>query len=282
MGRHLRAIVSTVTAGLLVSAAVPARVHATEYSFGIVPQFEQRKLYAIWNPIVEELERRTGLKFKLVTTLQVPAFEQEFLKGGFDFVYMNPYFVIKTATTLGYIPLVRDKVPMRGILVVPRDGPVRTVKDLDGKKVAFPTPNAPVGCLLMKVELKRQFGVTVEPLYVKTASNTYLHVAKGLAAAGGAPDKTFASQDAALKDALRVIHTTQPLPPHPVAAHPRVSGADREKVRKALLDMAAEAAGRELLAKVPMKETVSASLEEYQAMTGLGLDEFWDPDWKEE
>jgi phosphonate transport system substrate-binding protein len=134
----------------------------------------------------------------------------------------------------------------------------------------------------MKVELKRQFGVTVESLYVKTASNTFLHVAKGLAAAGGAPDKTFAAQTAALKDALRVIHTTQPLPSHPVAAHPRVASADREKVRQALLDMAAEAAGRELLSKVPMTEAVSASLEEYQAMTGLGLDEYWDPDWKEE
>ena len=45
-------------------------VFASEsYLFGVVPQFEQRKLYAIWDPIIKELEKRTGLDFTLATTL---------------------------------------------------------------------------------------------------------------------------------------------------------------------------------------------------------------------
>ena len=280
MRRGHCAVVAAGVVGFLLAAIVPAR--AGQYSLGIVPQFEQRKLYAIWKPIVEELERRTGLTFDLNTTLQVPDFEKEFLAGRFDFVYMNPYFVIKTAKTLGYVPLVRDREPVRGILVTRKDGPVRKIEDLAGTKVAFPTPNAPGGCMLMRAELKRSFGVAVDPLYVKTASNVYLHVVKGLAVAGGVPDKTFGVQDAAVRDLLQVLHTTQPLPPHPVAAHPRVGSADREKVRTALLAMAADPVGRELLAKVPIKDAVPASLEEYRAMAELGLDEFADPGWKEE
>lgn len=63
------------------------------FTFGVVPQFEQRKLYAAWKPIIEELETRTGLAFKLVTTLKIPDFEREYMNGGFDFVYMNPYYL---------------------------------------------------------------------------------------------------------------------------------------------------------------------------------------------
>ncbi len=64
------------------------------YTFGVVPQFEQRKLYAVWKPVIDALERRTGLVFNLVTTLKIQDFEKEFLNGNFDFVYMNPYFMI--------------------------------------------------------------------------------------------------------------------------------------------------------------------------------------------
>ncbi len=44
-------------------SAVSSAGAAERYAFGVVPQFEQRKLHGIWTPIIRELEKRTGLNF---------------------------------------------------------------------------------------------------------------------------------------------------------------------------------------------------------------------------
>jgi len=270
---------------LLGAAAVNSASQAVEtkpYLFGVVPQFEQRKLHAIWKPVIDELEKRTGLAFELVTTLQIQGYEKELAAGRFDFVYASPYHVLKSAAPHEYIPLVRDKAPLRGILVVRKDSPVQAVKDLSGKTVAFPSPNALGASLLMRADLDRLHHVRIKPLYVKTHSSVYLHVIQGLTAAGGGVEKTLREQDAAIRDSLRVIYTTRDMPSHPVAAHPRVPKAVREKVRQAFLDMGKSAEGRELLAKIPVKEIIPTSLDDYNVMSGWGLDAYWDAHWKEE
>lgn len=261
--------------------AVEATRAEQKYVFGVVPQFEQRKLYAIWKPIIDELERRTGLSFELVTTLKIQDFEKEFVKGSFDFVYINPYHILKAMPALQYVPLVRDKSPLRGVLVVRKDGPIRTIGDLNGKVVAFPSPNA-LAALLMRADLERLHHIKVTPLYVKTHSSVYLHVVNDLAAAGGGIQKTLQEQNPEVRDALRVLYTTQPVPSHPVAAHPRVRKEHRERVQRALLDMGAGPEGKELLSRIPMKKITAAAMNDYKEMLEWGLDSYWDPFWKED
>lgn len=279
MNRHVGAI--TVALCIFLSSfAIEHDSFASErYIFGVVPQFEQRKLYAIWKPIIKELEKRTGVTFELITTLNIQDFEKEFVKGGFDFVYMNPYHVLKAINTQGYIPLVRDSAPLRGILVVCKDGPVQKVTDLNGKIVAFPSPNALGAALLMRADLERLYHVSVTPLYVRTHSSVYLHVANGLAAAGGGVEKTLQEQDEAVRNSLRVIYTTRDMPSHPVASHPRVPEGQREKVRQALLDMGNTPEGRDLLSKVPVTQLVPASIDDYRIMLDWGLENYWDAFW---
>ncbi len=257
---------------VLLALAFAPWAGSAEYTLAVIPQFEQRKLYEHWRPIADELERRTGHRFRLVTTAGVREFEAEFLKGRWDLVYMSPYFLGKTAGTLGYLPLVRDREPVSGILVVRKGGAIRTPSDLRGKPVAFPTPNAVGACMMMRAELKRDFAVEVEPVYVRSVSNVALHVAKGLAEAGGVPEKAWPLVDAAVRERLEVIHRTRALPPHAIAAHPRIPAADREAIRKALLDLAASDVGKGLFAMVPMKEPVAASAEDYAVVMKMGLD----------
>lgn len=255
---------------------------AAEYSFGIVPQFEQRKLHAIWNPIISALEKATGCSFKLATTLRIADFEKEYAAEQFDFVYMNPYFIVKGVAPGTYLPIVRDNRPHRGIIVVLKNGSIKKMSDLAGKTVAFPSPNAFGATLMTRSELERLFGVQVAPLYVKTHSSVYLHVATGLAAAGGGVQKTLEEQGAALRDMLSVLHVTQVVPNLPVAAHRRVPAAVREKVRRAFLALAATEQGRTMFAKIPMTDVVAASLSEYLVIAGWRLDRYFDGAFNEE
>ena len=250
--------------------------------FGVVPQFEPRRLHAAWEPILAELERRAGCRFEFATTLTVPDFEKELASGHYDFVYANPFQIVNETGKQQYEPLVRDKLPLRGILVVRRDSPLRGPADLDGKVLAMPSPNALGASLLMRADLERIYHATVKPLYVKTHSSVYLHVAKGLADAGGGVERTLQEQDVAIRDLLRVIYTTRSMPSHPVAAHPRVPKKDREAVRRAFLDLAGTAEGREWLAKVPMQQVVSTSMADYQVLRTWGLQAYWDANWNDD
>lgn len=245
------------------------------YTFSVSPQFEQRKLIAIWMPIVEEVEKRTGLSIKLTSTLSIPEFEKELAKSTFDFVYCNPYNIIKSVPSPGYIPLVRDSSPMRGILLVRKDSPITKLSELEGKTVAFPSPNALGASLIVRVDLAKLHHVTINPMYVKTHSSVYLHVVNGLTAAGGGVETTLQEQEPAVRDALRIIYTTREFPSLPVAANPRVPKADREKVRKALLELSATREGKEMFARVPMQEVIATSLDDYAPMRAWGLESFW-------
>ncbi|MFZ2163279.1 MAG: phosphate/phosphite/phosphonate ABC transporter substrate-binding protein [Sideroxyarcus sp.] len=256
-------------------AVEPGESAATAYSISIVPQFEQRKLYSTWKPIVDELERRTGLRFNLITTLTIQDFHNAYARGEFDFVYVNPYHVMHFHDSQGYIPLVADKLPLRGIIVVRKDGPINTPADLDGKTVAFPSPNALGASLLVRSSLEQLHHVRVSPIYVKTHSSVYLHVAKGLAAAGGGVEKTLQEQDESLQAQLRVIYTTRSCPSHPIAAHPRVSPEVRDKVRKALFALGETAEGKKMLKEVPIEQLIPVAYEDYATMRNWGLEKYW-------
>lgn len=260
---------------LCVLGGMLATAKAEEiYKFSVVPQFERRQLFAIWQPIIDELQKRTGAKFQFVTAMSVTDYENEVKAGHYDFIYLNPYVMPLVAENPGYEPLVRDSKPLRGILVVRRDSPIQRVEELDGKTLAVPSMTALGASLLLRAELDRQFKVRPRAVIAKTHSSVFLYVINGLTDAGGSVQKALAEQDPVLRDALRVLHQTVEVPSHPVAAHKRVPAALREKVRQAFLAMSADPAGRKLLAEVPMQAAVAARIEDYEVLRALDLEKY--------
>lgn len=245
-----------------------------KYTIAITPQFEQRKLHTVWQPIVDELERRTGLHFSLVSMLTIQEFDKALSRGHFDFVYTNPYNIVLLHDVQPYIPLVADKEPIRGIVAVRKDGEIKTLADLDGKTVAFPAPNSLGASLMVRADLEQMHHVRVTPLYVKTHSSVYLHVLTGLAVAGGGVEKTLKEQSDSVKSQLQVLYVTRACPSLPFAAHPRLSSSVREKVRAALLALNDTQEGKELLSKVPVKEFIPVSYEDYAIMSTWGLEKY--------
>jgi phosphonate transport system substrate-binding protein len=256
---------------LLPLGAVAAPPTEPTYSFSVAPQFERRKLFSIWQPIVDDLQRRTGLRFELVTSLSVGEYDRDAKNGRFDFIYVNPYMVPLIDQRPGYEPLIRDSAPLRGILVVRKDSHIQRVEDLRDKSLAVPSMSALAASLLLRAELDRDFGVNTRPAIAKTHGSVFLHVINGLADAGGSIQKAFAEQDERIRNSLKVLHTTRDVPSHPIAGHTRVPSKVRERVRQAFLEMSVDPQGRALLAEVPMREAVVARAEDYQVLKALKL-----------
>ncbi|QFY90469.1 phosphate/phosphite/phosphonate ABC transporter substrate-binding protein [Magnetovirga frankeli] len=246
------------------------------FVFGVVPQFEVRKLHAIWRPILDRLQEKTGYRFALRGSASIPEFEQEFIQGRFDFAYMNPYHLVVANQKAGYIPLARDQGrQLFGVLVVRQDSAIQSPAELDGQVVAFPAPNALGASLQMRQELADRFGTTVIPSYVKTHDSVYLNVLLGKAAAGGGVQKTLNQQRPEYRDNLRIIHQTEKVAPHPLAALPRVPEEVRQRVTQALLEMGQSPPDQALLARIPMARIGKAELADYQPLLKMDLQRFY-------
>jgi phosphonate transport system substrate-binding protein len=261
---------------LLLFISLNSLAQERVYLLGVVPQFQPEKLHNIWFPIVKKLEEKTGLKFKMVDSSTIPVFEKSFIKGEFDFAYMNPYHMIVAKKKQGYLPLIRDHGrKLFGILVVRKDSPIQNLKELKGKKISFPAPNALGASLLMRTDLKSVHKLDFNPVYTQTHSSSYLHVIMGITQAGGGVRGTFNRQPEEIRNNLRVIYETRKLQPHPLAVHPRVSKHVAQKVKKALLEIGQTKEGKELMKKIPIKKIGEASMKDYRILLQLGLEKFY-------
>ena len=251
-------------------------VHAdNDYSFGVVPQFEARELASIWVPILAELSKRTGLNLTMKGSPRIPEFEVAFEAGEFDFAYMNPYHALVAARKQGYIPLVRDAKPLYGVITVRKDSPYKDVRQLAGKKVSFPAPNAFGASLLIRADLDEIFHTKVVALYAQTHTSAYLNTALGISEASGGIKATFEQQAPDIRDSLRILYETRKVPSHPILAHPRVPIAHRALVKNAILDMANTPEGAALLAKIPMLKAIPATPAEFAALKSFKLEKYY-------
>ncbi|MBF0265053.1 MAG: phosphate/phosphite/phosphonate ABC transporter substrate-binding protein [Gammaproteobacteria bacterium] len=246
------------------------------YTIGVVPQFEARRLASIWMPLLKQLSIKTGHQFELHGASSIAEFEKAFMMGKYDFAYMNPYHLILANQLQGYLPLVNDaSKKLRGVLVVRKDSNINNASDLDGKIIAFPSPNALGASLQMRQELHDLFKINFIPNYVKTHDSVYLNVLLGDAEAGGGVGKTLKRQLPQYQQALKVIHKTAPVAPHPIAVHPRVDKKVSELFKEKIIEMGKHNTTKSMLARIPIKQISAISLEAYKPLEKMHLDRFY-------
>jgi len=254
--------------------AQPARKAQPTYAFAVAPQFAPSQIQRNWAPLLAYLQQATGATFELKVFNSFPEFENSFLQADVDFVYLNPYHMIMAHQAHDYIPLVRDKEMLSGILVTRADNPVRKVWDLAGKTIAFPSPNAFAASLRMRALLTEQFRIQIRPLYANTHSAAYLKVVAGQAAAAGGIRASLNKEPEQIRSQLRILYETPAVPSHPVAVHPRVPDALRNSVRQALQQLS-QSPEKGLLEAISISEFVAADyLRDYAPLETLGLEKY--------
>lgn len=276
-GRLIRRILPVLV--VLLISVLPGSAAPPEersYSFAVVPQFPPALIQRDWTPVLARLSAASGVPLTLTFYRSIPDFEAAFLRGEPDFVYLNPYHAVMARRAQGYLPLVRDGATgLKGILVVRRDSGLRAAGDLEGKTVAFPSPNAFASSLYMRALLSRRENVSVVPKYVATHSNVYRHVLLGTASAGGGVNKTLSKEPADLREQLRVLYETPMTAPHPVAVHPRVPAEVRTAVIRAFLTLGQDGGAQGLLSAIEMAQPVRADYQkDYRPLEALGLERF--------
>lgn len=270
------ALLLLMGAGPLGASSVGAAESQPSYSFYVVPQLSPALMHQAWAPLLKRLTEETGYSFKLDIPPSIPAFEALLFKGIPDFVFTNPYLVVAVHKSVNYQPLVRsDAMPLQGYLLVRKNSPIQSIQELKGRPIAFPAPNSFAASLYMRSLLAKE-GVTVQPRYVGAHSNVYRQVVYGEVDAGGGVNYSFEREPQEIRDQLRILFKTPVAKPHPVAAHPRIPAAVREKVTAALLRIGTSAEGAELMSRAQLPKPIRADYQrDYQPMEHLALEKFF-------
>jgi phosphonate transport system substrate-binding protein len=247
---------------------------AKPYVVSVVPQLPASETYSHWAPVLEAIGLATKQCFTLNISKTIPDFELELLAGTPDFSYMNPYHQVMAYRRQAYRPLVADATPLTGIVVVRRDSGVTKLDDLNGKQLAFPSPNAFAASLITRATLSQR-GVDIKPLYVKTHSNVYRSVLQADVVAGGGVNNTLVREPEGLQSQLKVLFESSGYRAHPFSAHPRVPVAVQESVRKAFIAYASTDAGKAAMNKAQMPQPVAVDYaRDYLPLEHLKIDAF--------
>ena len=269
------ASVVTVLSALFLAlplAAGEGQRGAAVLSFGVVPQQSATKLAQTWLPVLEFLERASGLAIRFRTAPDIPEFERRVAAGEYDIAYMNPYHYTVFSGKPGYRAFAKSEGQLlRGILVVRKESPLRSPRELEGATIAFPAPAAFAATILPRAFLAGE-GVAHTPKYVSSHDSVYLSVAKGLYPAGGGVVRTFDSLEPTVREQLRVLWETEGVTPHAFAAHPRVPPETVRRLVEAMLSMGTTEEGARLLEPLSMKGFEKAGDEDWDDVRALGID----------
>ena len=268
----LRRVRQAALSVVLVLSTQSVRAETAEgYTFGIGPQQAATELAKRWMPIMRYLSEKSGVPLQFRTAKDIPTFQQQMKEGVFDFAFINPYHYTVFHKSAGYDAFAREKDGrLVGVLVVKRDGPIHEVGQLAGVTAAFPAANALAATWLPLIHLKEK-NITVMPQYVTSMDSVYRSVAKGLFPVGGGEMRTLGTIDPEVKQQLRVLWSSEALPPFTFAAHPRVPKDAVAKVQKAMDEMDRDPQGQVLLKAINFKGMEITTDEDYNAMRAMNI-----------
>jgi phosphonate transport system substrate-binding protein len=249
----------------------------SSYTIYVVPQFQAVEINRVWTPILERLSKETGDTYMLKVAKDIPAFEADFAAGRPDFIYLNPYHQVLANKAQGYVPLVRDSKLLTGILVVRSDDPIKSPKELQGKEVAFPAPNAFGATLLIRAHLAEVDKIDIKPRFANTHTNAYRLTLAGKTAASGGVRATLNKEAEELRSATRVLYETPGFAPHPLSAHPRIPAKAQQALTAAWLKLGTDPALQGFFQDIPMANPVRADYaRDYLPLEKLRLDKLSD------
>lgn len=215
--------------------------------FVVHPYDTPSRIYARFRPLTIYLGGAIGEPLRLVIARTYEEQIEMIASGQADFAYLGPTPYIR-ARRLAKVEILAGEAEggqafYQSALVVRADSPIAKVGDLAGKRVAFGNEISMSSAVAPKLILARA-GIRrrdlAEIAHLDRHERVALAVLHGDFDAGGLRldiAKTY------LPRGLRVLASSQPLPPHVIAASPRLSQEKMKLARLALLHP--DASGRE-------------------------------------
>ncbi|MEK6691302.1 MAG: phosphate/phosphite/phosphonate ABC transporter substrate-binding protein [Nitrospirota bacterium] len=227
----------------LILVMAPAMGIAAEIKFGLLPRLPEKQLIEMFTPLAKYLEKETGMKVTLVIPKDFDTYTKQAIAGDFDIGFTNPniYITVKKASPqVEPLALASEPGPgtkLVGVFITLADSPIKSIKELKGKKISFVDVGSAAGYVAQMLELEKA-GIKKDDIKIEFAGKPPKvgeAVRDGKADAGGMPEPVF--KRLPFEYMLKVIGKTAPLPNWPMHTTKKTDKAVAAKVKEALLKL---------------------------------------------
>ncbi len=220
---------------LLSLAALAAEAPLT---LGLFPYVSRGQLMEFHTPLKLYLEGRLKRPVDLVTAPDFAEFMARTQRGEYDLVLTAPHLGRLAEKRDGYVRVAMTAHEVQGVFLVRRDSGIHRLEDLRGKTVMIAQPISIVHQLA--VEHLRRHGLVpgkdLRILDTRTHNNALYAPARGEADASATGILLWVNAEPAIREAMREIDRTPPVPGFMVMAHKRVPPALVRQLRHWLLE----------------------------------------------
>lgn len=225
-------------AASLVAGAPALAGEPQALEIGVFPAFSTRTILSTYQPLRDYLADRLKRPVVLVTAPDYRTFIARTQRGEYRVVVTAPHFARLAQVEAGYVPLVRVKRELRGIIVVRRESSIASVADLRGKTVGAPDELAII--TMLGEQLLRAQGLEpgkdVDVRHYTSFNSAMLAVHSGKTSAALTAPTALAQMPVEVRDSLREIATTAAVPHVMYLAHPQVPPEEVRQLRELLMD----------------------------------------------
>jgi phosphonate transport system substrate-binding protein len=226
--RSFRAIVGVL---LLVSPCV--RSADAPLSFGIFPYLSPQLLVTQFKPLANHLQQAAGRPLSIETAPNYIAFRDRTRAGDYDIIFTAPHFGRLAEMETQYQAIAVTRYRVSGVVCVGKDSSIRQLSELRGKTIAMPPRVSMVHALTL--DLFRLKGLVpgrdITLREFDTNLNSMTAPLRGDSDAGVTGPLVLSTSSQ--RDQLRVIAETADVPGFYILAHPRLSAAVIDRLRKA-------------------------------------------------
>jgi phosphonate transport system substrate-binding protein len=240
----------------------------------------------VYGEIVDYLSEKAGTRYELVTGLAYGTINQMLADGAVDFGFICGYpyvlahdkLVPEMEVLVGPVmkaPRYLGRPVYYSDLVVHRDSTIRSLDDLRGRTYVYNEETSNSGYNMPRshlVERGLTNGFFGKVLRSGSHEESIRMVAEGLADASYVDSLVLdyaREQPRGHASRVRVIESLGPAPVVPLVASTRVPAAERERVRRHLLDMHQDERGRKILDRALVDRFAVVSDEDYDAIRAM-------------
>ncbi len=242
----------TLACALLLALPALSQSREAGYRFSPVNQFDINLTAAYWNPIVQYVSDKSGVKLGLKigrTSADTTAYV---LTQEVEFVFTNHLFSPEREQ-LGWKVFGRRQMPaIQGQIVVPADSPITDIAQLKGEEVAFPGPEAFIAYKVPYAHLLNR-GVDVKVVFGGNQNGALAQLFAGKVRAVGGNSQLIEGYARREGKKFRVLWSSDPFHDLALMVSGKVPEKDAQAVAQAFLNMHKDPKGRDILHQTSQK-----------------------------
>ncbi|WP_339939075.1 phosphate/phosphite/phosphonate ABC transporter substrate-binding protein [Undibacterium luofuense] len=250
--RHFFKPLALLSLGFFCQLPLTASAEETVYRFSPVNQYDINLTAAYWNPIIQYVSEKSGVKLSLKIGRTSADTTSYVLAKEVEFVFSNHLFSPEREK-LGWRVFGRRNTPaIQGQIVVPADSQVTSLAQLKEQSVGFPGPEAFIAYKVPYAHLLNQ-NISVNVVFGGNMNGALAQLFAGKVQAVGGNSQLIDAYAQREKKSFRVLWTSEPYHDLALMASSKVSDATMKAVATAFFNMKNDPKGREILHEAAAK-----------------------------